>query len=258
MITRKITGNAMQVATCQLGAGQCMYAEPGKFLWKTQNVTIETRLTRPAGSDAGAPPAAGGFLQKALDVSKRVLAGEHLAFQYFTPLGGSGLVAFAGVVPGELRAIDLDGTCGWYTEKSTFVAAESGVDFDIAFTGLRAGMRGGTGFVLEHFTGTGTLLIAAAGNFAELNPAKYGGKIQVHTGCVVAFEDRLSYGVERVGGLNAQTAMTAVFGAEGVNLATLEGDGTVLIQSMNLEALARSLHPYLGGGEEKKGFGGIL
>ncbi len=54
--------------------------------------------------------------------------------------------------------------------------------------------------------------------------------------------------------------MTAAFGVEGMNLATLEGDGTALIQSMSLEALARSLHPYLaGGGEEKKGpLGGLL
>ena len=95
----------------------------------------------------------------------------------------------------------------------------------------------------------------------DLNPAKYGDKIQVHTGCIVAFEDSLSYGVERIGGLSARTAMTVVFGVEGVNLATLEGDGTVLVQSMSLEALARCLyHPCLpGGGEEQKGhLGGLL
>ncbi len=46
--------------------------------------------------------------------------------------------------------------------------------------------------MLEKFTGVGTLLIAGAGNFIELNPAKYGGKIQVHTGCLVAFEDTVT------------------------------------------------------------------
>lgn len=250
----------MQLAICQLEAAQTLYAEPGKFLWKTQNVAIETRLTRPVGNQAGAPSAAGGFLQKALDVGKRVVAGEHLAFQYFTPAGGGGLAAFAGVMPGELRAIELDGTKGWYTEKSTFVAAESSVNFDISFTGIRTGLRGGAGFVLEHFTGSGTLFIAAAGNFVELNPSKYGGKIQIHTGCIVAFEDTITYAVERIGGLNAQTAMTAVFGDQGINLATLEGDGIVLIQSMNIEALARSLHPYLSSSSEEKDslLGGLL
>ena len=86
------------------------------------------------------------------------------------------------------------------------MAAESTVNFDIAFQGCKAGRKGGEGFVLEKFTGVGTLFIAGAGNFIELNPAKYGGKIQVDTGCVVAFEDTITYGVERIGGLNAQSA----------------------------------------------------
>jgi uncharacterized protein (AIM24 family) len=168
-------------------------------------------------------------------------------------------VTFAGVLPGELRALELDGGRGWFAEKDAFVAAEAGVDFDIAFSGLRTGMKGGEGFVLEKFTGTGTLFVAGAGNFIELNPAKYGGKIQVDTGCVVAFEDTVTYGVERVGALNAQTAMTALFGGEGLNLATLEGDGQVILQSMTIEGLAKALRKNMGIGDDKKGpLGGLL
>lgn len=259
MLTHKLVGNAMQMAVCQVAQGQTVYCEAGKFLWKTQNVAVETRLTRPQSSAAGASVAAGGFLQKALDVGKRVLAGESLAFQYYTPVGGAGLVAFAGVLPGEMRALELDGTRGWYAEKDAFVAAESTVDFDIAFSGLRSGWKGGEGFLLEQFTGTGTVLIAGAGNFIELNPVKYGGKIQCDTGCVVAFQDTIRYGVERVGQLNAQTAMTALFGGEGLNLATLEGDGTVLLQSMTIEGLAKALAKNMGSGDDKRSpVGGLL
>ena len=247
-IAHKLMGNAMQMVVCQLDAGQTVYAEAGKFIWKTTNVSLETRLSKPA-SDATASggSSGGGLLGKAMQVGKRVLAGESLAFQYFTASGGNGLVAFAGGLPGELRAIELDGHVGWFTEKDALIAAESSVDFDIAFTGLRTGRRGGTGFVLEKFTGTGTLFVAAAGNFIELNPAKYGGKIQVDTGCLVAFEDTVTYGVERVGALNAQTAMTAMFGGEGLNLATLEGDGTVIIQSLTMKGLGQALSQFMGG-----------
>lgn len=260
MLSHKIVGNAMQQVVCQVEAGQTVYAEPGKFLWKTPNMTLETRLSTPAGNQAGAPAAKSGFLQKAVDVGKRVLAGEHLAFQYFTPVGGSGLVTFAGVMPGEVRALELDGTTGWLTERGTFVAAEASVGFDIALNGLRTGLRSGQGFVLEKFTGQGTVIIAAAGNFIELNPSKYGGKIQVHAGCVAAFQDCLTFGVERVGGLGTQTAMTALFGAEGINLVTLEGDGVVLLQSVTVEALAHALqqHMVAPGEERKGGLGGIL
>jgi uncharacterized protein (TIGR00266 family) len=259
MLAHKIVGNAMQMAVVQLEAGQTVYCEAGKFLWKTTNVSVETRLTKPQGNQQGAPATASGFMKKALDVGKRVLAGESLAFQYYRAEGGSGLVTFAGVLPGEMRALELDGSRGWYAEKDAFVAAEATVDFDIAFSGLRTGIKGGEGFVLEKFTGTGSVLIAGAGNFIELNPAKYGGKIQVDTGCVVAFQDTIQYGVERVGALNAQTAMTGMFGGEGLNLATLEGDGQVILQSMTIEGLAKALRKNMGIGDDKKGpLGGLL
>src|SRR3954463_11865209 len=177
MLAHKIIGNAMQMVVVQVEAGQTVYCKAGKFLWKTTNVSVETRLTRPEGNQQGAAPAAGKLLQKALDVSKRVLAGESLAFQYYRAEGGSGLVTFAGLLPGEMRGIELDASRGWFAEKDAFVAAEATVDFDIAFSGLRTGIKGGEGFVLEKFTGNGTLFVAGAGNFIEINPAKYGGKI---------------------------------------------------------------------------------
>ena len=148
---------------------------------------------------------------------------------------------------------------GWYAEKDAFVAAESTVDFDIAFSGPCRGVRGGDGFVLEWFSGHGTVLIAGARNFIELNPARYGGKIQVDTGCVVDFQDNGRYVVERVGALNTQSMMTAMFGGEGFSLATLEGDGQVILQSMTIEGLAKALAENMGAGNDKRGpLGGLL
>jgi uncharacterized protein (AIM24 family) len=249
-IATKVLGNAMQLAVCQLEPGQTLYAEAGKFLWKTVNVGVETRISGP-GAASGGGGGAGGLLNVALNAGKRMLAGESLAFQYFTSTGGSGLVSLAGTLPGEMRAIELDGSRGWFAEKDAFVAAETTVDFDIAFNGLRAGFRGGEGFVLERFSGSGTLLIAGAGNFIELNPASYGGKIQVHTGCLVAFEDTVRYGVERIGALNRQTVMSGLLGGNGFNQATLEGDGLVLLQSMTMESLAAAIAKNSHSGDEK-------
>lgn len=261
-IQHKVVGESMQMVVCQLGPEQTVYCEAGKFLWKTMNVSMETRLGKPGPDGQAAPASGGGFLQKAmsvgLELGKRKLAGESLAFQYFRASGQSGLVAFAGVLPGQVRIIELDGTAGWFAEKDAFVAAESTVDFDIAFQGFGVGRKGGEGFVLEKFTGMGTLILAGAGNFIELNPAKYGGKIQVDTGCIVAFQDTIKYGVERVGGLNAQTAMTALFGGEGLSLATLEGDGQVIIQSMTYDGLATALAKREGKDDRRGLTGGLL
>jgi uncharacterized protein (AIM24 family) len=230
----------MQMVVCQLGEGQTLYAEAGKFLWKTVNVGVETRISSPNPPSGGGGSGGSGFLSTAIGAGKRMLAGESLAFQYFTS-AGNGLISLAGTLPGEVRTIELDGTRGWFAEKDAFVAAESSVNFDIAFSGLRTGLKGGEGFVLEKFTGTGTLIIAGAGNFIDVNPAKYGGKIQVHTGCLVAFEDTVRYGVERIGALNAQTIMSGLFGGNGFNQATLEGDGSVILQSMTMESLAHAI-----------------
>ena len=54
-IAHKIVGNAMQMIVCQVAEGQTIYAEAGKFLWKTVNVGVETRISHP-----DAPPAASG------------------------------------------------------------------------------------------------------------------------------------------------------------------------------------------------------
>lgn len=264
-IRHKIQGESMQMAICQLGAGESLYAEAGKFLWKTTNVSMETRLSGGKGDAGGADDSgartAGGLLKKAMstatEMGKRALAGESLAFQHYRA-NGEGIVAFAGVLPGQIRALELDGSRGWFAEKDAFVCAESTVDFDIAFQGWKAGRKGGEGFVLEKFTGSGTLLISGAGNFIELNPAKYGGKLQVDTGCVVAFESTIDYGIERVGGLNAQTAMTAIFGGEGLNLATLEGDGQVILQSMTYDGIANALRKRLGGDDRRGLTGGLF
>ncbi|HEX3824096.1 MAG TPA: AIM24 family protein [Mycobacteriales bacterium] len=253
-IQHKIVGTANQMAVIQLEPGQTVYGDRGTFRWKTANVTLETRLTQPANNQAGGPAAAGGFLAKAMDVGKRVLAGEGMAFQYYKADSGSGLVTFAGTIPGELRAIELDGKVGWFAERGAMIAAESTINFDIAFTGLRMGLRGHEGFVLQKFTGAGTLFVAAAGNFIELNPAKYGGTIQAETGNVVAFSDTVQYTIERVGGLNAQTAMTAMFGGEGINLATFRGEGSVILQSTSIHSLGEALRRVIDApGNDRKG-----
>lgn len=257
-VKHKVSGELAQMVTCELAPEQAVYATADKFRWKTTNVSIETRLSSPGGKEQQAKKG-GGLLGAALatatEVGKRALAGQSLAFQWFRPSGGSGLVAFTGELPGQVRVIELDGTGGWYAERGAFVCAEDSVAFDIAFTGLGVGRKAGEGFVLQHFTGAGTLVVAGGGNLIETDPATYGGKLQVHAGAVAAFADSVSFGVERVGALNAQTAMTAIFGGQGLNLVTLSGSGPVLLQS----TLHRTMLTEQDRGEsERRGLAGGL
>ena len=95
-IATKITGEFAQHATCQLDDGQLVFADAKNFRWKTTNVKLETRLSTPGGAADNANQKAkqgGGMLKAALatatEVGKRALAGQSLAFQWFSPSGGS-------------------------------------------------------------------------------------------------------------------------------------------------------------------------
>lgn len=255
MLQHQIVGNAMQMIVCTLRPGQVLYAEAGKFLFRSGDVAMETRLQQPL-SQKGQASGGRGLLQGALEAGKRMLAGESFAFQQFQTQGGDGLVALAGVLPGEMRAIELSPGDVWLAEKDAFVGAEGSVRFDIAFSGLRNGLAGGEGFVLEKFTSElgGTLFVGGAGNFIDINPADYGGRLYVDTGCIVAFDgDRIQYGVQAVGGFNRQGLMSAMFGKEGLTVATLEGDGKVILQSMTIGGLATALAKNAGHGRSEDG-----
>ncbi|RBY88097.1 AIM24 family protein [Blastococcus sp. TBT05-19] len=251
----QLVGTTTKMAIVSLQPGQVVYSEAGKFLFSSGDVVMETKLSAPsasggqdAGGFGGGSGALGGLLRGAMDAGKRVLAGESFAFTHFSTRGGDGLLALAGVLPGEMRVLELDGRTTWFAEKDAFVAAEAGVNFDIAFFGLRQGFAGGEGFVLEKFTGVGSLLIGGAGDFIDINPADYGGKLRVDTGCIVAWDQNIRYGVERIGGLNRQGVMNAMFGGEGMSLATVEGNGRVILQSVTIDGLAKALQKNAGAG----------
>ena len=232
-IRARIDGEFAQMVTCQLDPEQSLYADANHYRWKTENVSIETRLTTPGAK--GEERRQGGFLAGALsaatEVAKRALTGQSLAFQWFSAKGGSGLVCLSGDEPGQIRVIELDGETGWLAERRAFICAERTVAFDIAYNGLVQGRRSGEGLFLERFSGSGTLVLAGGGTIVEVNPRDYGGKIQVHAGALVAFSDTVHYGVEMIGGLNAQTLMNVAFGGQGLSVISLTGDGPVLLQA---------------------------
>ena len=54
--------------------------------------------------------------------------------------------------------------------------------------------------------------------------------------------------------------MNAIFRGEGMSLATLEGSGRVILQSMTISALAKALQKNMGAGDNKSagGLGGLF
>ena len=259
MIRHKLVGNAMQMLVTELSPDDEVYGVAGKFLWKTSNVDMETKFSNKEKQEGK------GFLNQAIgtaiEIGKRKIVGESLAFIYFTPRDGDGLVSFAQMIPGEIKTLELDGSEEIFVQSEGLLAAESTVDFDVALTKrISAGVFGGEGLILEKFSDKGSLFLGSCGNFVELNPADYGGTIHLDTGCLVAFDDSIDYDIEFIGGLDQQGIKNVLFGGEGIFFATLRGNGRVWIQSMNITSLSRTIIKKGGqsSAEDRTDLGGFL
>ncbi len=220
----EILGSNFQAVRVVLREEEEVYAEAGNMVCKTSNVEMETRLTGK------------GWGGKLMGLLKRKIAGESAFVTYFRCAEGKGEVCFTGGLPGKIEAVEITLEKPFIAQKDAFLCATSGVEFTITFQKkLGAGFFGGEGFILEKFQGEGVVFVNAAGDLIkyELDP---GEKIQVETGCVVGFDSTVTYSVELVGGIK-----TAIFGGEGLFLATLTGPGRAFIQTTNIEKLKATL-----------------
>jgi uncharacterized protein (TIGR00266 family) len=230
-----IQGDNLQVIRIRLQPGQELYAEAGKMVYKQPQVAWETRMS---GETLG---------DKLWGAVKRKLMGESLFLTYFRA-SVPGEVGFAGSYPGRVQAFELKPGQNIFVQRDAFVVAQSSIQLNIAMVKrLGAGFFGGEGFILEQLTGPGTVFIHAGGDFVEFTLGP-GESLQIDTGCIVAFEETVDYDIQLAGGIR-----TALFGGEGLFLATLTGPGRVIVQSLTLQKMRRELAPYRTGGDEHKG-----
>ncbi len=234
-----IHGDNLQVARIRLKAGQEVYAEAGKMIYKTANISWQTRMS---GNSIG---------EKILGALRRTVTGESLFLTYFHA-HSDGEVGFAGSYPGRIQAFELRDGQSILVQRDGFLCAQPTVQLKVALVKkLGAGFFGGEGFILEKLSGPGTVFIHGGGDFVEFT-LKPGEMLQVDTGCVVAFDETVNYDIQLAGGIK-----TALFGGEGLFLATLTGPGRVIVQSMTLEKMRRELAHGRSGGDEKSPLGAL-
>jgi uncharacterized protein (TIGR00266 family) len=234
-IEYNIVGDNLQVARVKLKAGQEIFAEAGKMIYKSPNVFWETKMS---GQSIG---------EKIWGAVKRKLMGESLFLTYFRTAGDEGEVGFAGNYPGRIQAFDLKAGQNLMVQRDGFLFAQSPAQLNIALVKkLGAGFFGGEGFILEKLAGPGVVFVHAGGDFIEWN-LQAGQSIQVESGHIVAFDESVDYDIQFVGGIK-----TAIFGGEGLFLATLTGPGKVVVQSMTLAKLRQEMAPGRVGGDERK------
>lgn len=243
-IDYEIIGESIQMVEVELDPGETVIAEAGAMNYMENGIAFETKM-----GDGSTPNE--GFMGKLMAVGKRALTGESLFMTHFTNRGsGKKRVAFAAPYPGTVLPVDLAQLGGeLLCQKDAFLCAAMGTQVGIALNKkLGAGLFGGEGFILQRLNGDGMAFIHAGGTV--IRKELKGEKLFVDTGCLVAFTKGVNYDIQRAGNLKSM-----FLGGEGLFLATLEGHGTVWLQSMPFARLAQRITGMYASG---KGEGSVL
>ena len=247
----RIHGQEMQFVEIELDPGESAISEAGALMYKDASVQMDTLFGD--GSRAGQ---GGGLMDKLMSAGKRVITGESLFTTMFTHAGsGKARVAFAAPYPGTVLAMKLDQHGGRIIcQKDSFLAGARGVQVGVHFQRrILTGLFGGEGFIMQKLEGDGWVFIHAGGCVVERELA-VGERIDVDTGCVMAYHAGVDMDVRPVGGIKSM-----FFGGEGVFLATLTGPGKVWLQSLPFSRLAgRMLAAAPQSGGQKRGEGSVL
>ncbi len=231
VIDYKIVGHDMQFVEIELDPGESVIAEAGALMYKDAVVQLETVF-----GDSSYRTQSGTFMDKLISAGKRVITGEGLFTTLFTHGGASGKarVAFAAPFPGTIMPVSLADHDGRVIcQKDSFLCGARGVSLGIFFQRkILTGLFGGEGFIMEKLEGDGMVFMHAGGTMVERVLAP-GERVDVDTGCVVGFTDKINFDVQPVGGIKSM-----LFGGEGVFLATLTGPGKVWLQSLPFSRLA--------------------
>ncbi len=228
-IEYEIFGDDMQFVEVTLDPGEVVVAEAGGMMYMTDGIVMQTVFGDPSRNQSQT------LVGKLFEAGKRVLTGESL---FLTTFGASGnkreQVAFAAPYPGKIVPLHLDELGGEIIcQKDSFLCAARGVQIGIAFQKrIMTGLFGGEGFILQRLTGDG-IAFAHAGGTIQRRELGNGETLRLDTGCLVALQPSVHYDIEMVGGIK-----NAIFGGEGLFLATLRGPGTIWIQSLPFTRLA--------------------
>jgi uncharacterized protein (TIGR00266 family) len=210
-----LIGDDMQAVVFDLVKGQVVRAEAGGMMYMTEGVEMDAKME-------------GGILG---GLKRKILAGESFFITHFHCNTPQGRVAFSAPYPGKILDHKLAGTL--LCQRDAYLCSVGEIDISVAFTRrIGAGFFGGEGFILQKLSGNGHLFLHACGTLTEYTLAA-GEALKVDTGCLVAFEESVTYDIRMVGGIK-----TSLFGGEGLFFAYLQGPGKIYMQTLPFSRLA--------------------
>lgn len=226
----KIFGDNLPAVTINLNSGESIYTQSGGMSWMSDNIKMETNMK--------------GGLLKGIG---RMFSGESLFMATYTATHPNSSITIASTFPGSILPLQLELGKEYICQKSAFLCAENKVQLSTeVIKGLKGGLLGGEGFILQRLSGNGLAFIEIDGSISEHTLAPGEGLV-VDTGNVAVYESTVSYNVQTVKGFK-----NIIFGGEGLFLTRLTGPGKVWLQTMTLPSFAGRLIPYLSNPNSKK------
>lgn len=217
-----IEGGDMQFVEIELEPGECVIAEAGAMMYMEQGIQMETIFGDGSGKEGN------DLMDKLFSAGKRMLTGESLFMTTFTNKANvKQKVAYAAPYPGKIIVLNLAEFGGQLIcQKDSFLCAEKGTQIEIAFQkNVGVALFGGEGFIMQKLLGSRNVFIHSGGTITRKD-LKPGEMLRLDTGCLVAMTSTINYNIE------FSNVKTALFGGEGLALATLTGPGTVWLQSL--------------------------
>ena len=219
----EIFGGSFPAAEVTLNQDEQVVTQSGAMAWGDNDIEMTTDME-------------GGFLKSV----GRMFSGASLMFVTHTAKRDNSKITFSSAFPGTIKEFNIDANHEYYAQKSAFLVADPTVNVDATVNKkFWAGLFGGEGFVLQKFTGEGSLLAEIDGSVQEIE-LKEGQSIKVETGHVALFESTVQYDVQTVKGFK-----NIFFGGEGLFLVTLSGPGKVWLQTLTAHDMAEKLIPYI-------------
>ena len=218
----EIKGTPFPVIICKLEPNETVCCQKGAMSWMSPNMQMSTN--------------AGGGIGK---MFSRAVTGESIFQNKYTAVVGTGEIAFASTVPGNVLALDVSERT-IVAQKSAYLASSPSVEMSVFFQKkIGAGFFGGEGFIMQKFDGKGIVFLEIDGSCIEYDLAA-GESILVDTGYLAAMDATCSVDVETVKGVG-----NALFGGEGFFNTRVSGPGHVWLQTMPVTSLAGAVRPYI-------------
>lgn len=218
-----LTGGNLPAVVCEVLQGESLITERGSMSWMSPNMKMETTSNGGVGKAFG-----------------RMFTGEALFQNRYTAKNGPGFIAFASSFPGAIVPLQISPSLSIICQKSSFLAAESGVELSLHFQKkFGSGLFGGEGFIMQKLSGNGIAFLEIDGGMVEYDLAP-GQSIVVDTGYLAAMTEGCRMDIQQVPGIK-----NVLFGGEGLFNTVISGPGHIWLQTMPINKVASVLRPFM-------------